>query len=147
MRRYGLYVLASVAVTQPARAWVAFWALSCFQVLLASPAALHLFAKGFSAVLLDVYPLAWGAPRNGTSPFKVPLDQAAQVYARLSAHYLARPLRADFPPCAPPARRLAWDNFPAQTAVDTVMGVGPLLCGCCGEANGTVTAGTVERAI
>ena len=61
-------------------------------VLLASPAALHLFAKGFSAVLLDVYPLAWGAPRNGTSPFKVPLDQAAQVYARLSAHYLARPL-------------------------------------------------------
>ena len=85
-------------------------------VLLASPAALHLFAKGFSAVLLDVYPLAWGAPRNGTSPFKVPLDQAAQVYARLSAHYLARPLRADFPPCAPPARRLAWDNFSAWGA-------------------------------
>ena len=69
-------------------------------------------------MLLDVYPLAWGAPPDSPASFQVSLDSAAQVYARLSAHYLARPLRADFPHCAPSAKGLAWANFPAW-------GVGP----------------------
>ena len=92
-------------------------------------------------------------------PSRFLLDSAAQVYARLSAHYLARPLRTDFPPCAPSVRGFAWDNFPAW-------GVGPpeQLCiatdgsghehggwafavWVCGVASGTAAVGTAGLVI
>ena len=82
-------------------------------VLVAPPVICHTPSHGISALLLEVYPLAWGAPSDPSASFQVSLDSSAQIYARLSAHYLARPLRADFPHCAPSARKRAWDNFPA----------------------------------
>ena len=80
--------------------------------LSAFPVAHHPPAQGIAALLLEVYPLAWGAPSDCSSSFQVSLDSAAQVYASLSAHYLARPLRTDFPDCAHYARKQAWQNFP-----------------------------------
>ena len=85
-------------------------------VLITPPVICHTPNHGISAKLLEVYPLAWGAPSDSSTSFHVSLDSPAQVYACLSAHYLARPLRADFPPCAPPARKRAWDAFPAWGA-------------------------------
>ena len=78
----------------------------------------HPYTHGIADLLLEVYPLAWKAPHESSSPLQVALDSAAEVHARLSAHYLARPLRADFPECAPLARKQAWHSFPAW-------GVGP----------------------
>ena len=77
-----------------------------------SPVAYPSQAGGISETLRTVYPLAWGAPSGNSNSFQVDLDPAARVYARLSAHYLAQPLRQDFPSVAPLARRQAWQGFP-----------------------------------
>ena len=79
------------------------------------PAELMAYAPpdaDFSVTLRQVYPLAWGAPLPQDSPPYLNLDKTVRVYARMSAHYLASPLRADLPAVTPPQWVLAWQRFP-----------------------------------
>ena len=61
-------------------------------------------------ILRGTYAVAWGAPQSAS--LHVDLNEAAKVYAQLSAHYLKRPLRTDLPSFAPSAHLQAWQSFP-----------------------------------
>ena len=85
---------------------VCLWVgLSWFQFC--RPAPTH---AGMEVILCSTYAVAWGAPPGGD--LHVDLNDTATVYAQLSAHYLKRPLRRDFPSLTPPAHLRAWHSFP-----------------------------------
>ena len=102
---------------------------------------------GIEAILCRTYAVAWGAPQSGG--LHVDLDEAAAVYAQLSAHYLARPLRRDLPTLTPPAHLQAWHRFPlwGGGVPDEVFiatdgsGAGPLWHGPFGKNVGTGLVG------